>query len=64
MSGLTETILPYVGGLAGATLLYFIIMVVYSQARYKIERRMELRQQRIERMTRDLWFDWLRRKRL
>jgi hypothetical protein len=59
---LTDSILPYVGGLAGATVIYFIIMVVLAYSRHKREERMERSQVRTERMTRDLWLDWMRRR--
>lgn len=57
---LLDSVLPLVGGIAGATVLYFIVMSFFAYYRHKREEKVARSVVRIERMTRDLWFDWVR----
>jgi hypothetical protein len=54
--------LPLVGGIAGITLIYAVIMTWLGILRNKREDRMEKQQQEMEKMIRDLWIEWIRTK--
>lgn len=60
--GVADAWVSLLGGIAGVTLLYLSVMVVIALSRHRRDRRMEERQLKMERMVRDLWVDWVRRK--
>ena len=60
--GLADAWVSLLGGIAGVTLLYLSVMTFIALSRHRRECRMEERQVKMERMVRDLWVDWVRRK--
>lgn len=60
-----DTIAPLVnilGGVAGLTILYFIIMVLQNRKKLRELEAIKERTIEVERMTRDLWMDRIRKR--